>query len=120
MVQSIMYLFTGALAGALSGLLGIGGGIIMVPILILLFGLTQYQAQGTSIAVMVPPIGLLAALVYYKKGYVNLPMAVLMSAGFLVGAFFGAKLAVNLPEQLLKRLFGFALFVTSIKMMFFK
>jgi len=120
MIQSLMYLILGGLAGALSGMLGIGGGIIMVPILIFFFGLTQYQAQGTSIAVMVPPIGFLAAMVYYKKGYVNLPMAALMAAGFLIGALFGAKLALNVPEQALKRMFGFALFVTSLKMMFFK
>jgi len=119
MNQSIMYLLLGGAAGALSGMLGVGGGIIMVPALVFLFGLSQHQAQGTSLAVMVPPVGLLAAIVYYKKGYINIPMAALVAAGFLAGALLGANLSINIPETALKKAFGFILLLTSVKMMFF-
>ncbi len=119
MIQLLMYILLGTAAGVLSGLLGIGGGIIMVPALVLLFGLSQHQAQGTSLAVMIPPVGLLAAMVYYKKGFINIPVAVLVAAGFLIGGLIGAKVSINIPEETLKRGFGFILLLTSVKMMFF-
>lgn len=75
MLNISIYIFLGLIAGIMSGLVGIGGGIIIIPGLVYLFGLGQHQAQGTTLALMVPPIGLLAAWIYYKHGYVNLPMA---------------------------------------------
>lgn len=120
MQSVIVFLLLGLTAGFLSGLLGIGGGIIIVPALVLIFGFTQHQAQGTTLALMIPPIGLLAALAYYQKGFVNLKVALLICLGFIVGGFFGAKMAVNLSVDVLKRIYGIALLALGIKMVFFK
>jgi uncharacterized membrane protein YfcA len=116
MVDIVLYIVLGLVAGVLSGLLGIGGGVIIIPILILLFGLSQQQAQGTTLALMVPPIGLLAAWAYYQQGYVNIKMAAFICAGFFVGGYFGAKLATALPTGVLQKVFGAALLLTAIYM----
>jgi uncharacterized membrane protein YfcA len=116
MVDIALYLVLGLVAGVLSGLLGIGGGIIIVPALVLLFGLTQHQAQGTTLALMVPPIGLLAAWAYYQQGYVDLKIAAFICVGFFVGGFFGAKLATALSTGVLQKVFGVALLLTAIYM----
>lgn len=99
----------GVAVGVLSGLLGIGGGIVLVPGLMLLFGFSQPEAQGTSLAVMIPPIGLFAALVYYQHGYVRLPVAGWIALGFLVGALIGAKLVPSIPPTALRIAFGLLL-----------
>lgn len=116
MPNIVLYIVLGLVAGALSGLLGIGGGIIIVPTLILLFGLTQQQAQGTTLALMIPPIGILAAWVYYQQGYVDLKIAAFVCLGFLIGGFFGAKLATGLSTAVLQKVFGVALLLTAIYM----
>ena len=87
----VLLLLVGLAAGILSGLLGIGGGILIIPSLVFLFGLSQQAAQGTTLALMVPPIGLLAAWTYYKQGYVDLKMAGLICAGFFIGGLLGAR-----------------------------
>jgi uncharacterized membrane protein YfcA len=117
-VNIILYIALGLAAGVLSGLLGIGGGIIIVPAMIILFGLTQQQAQGTTLALMIPPIGLLAAWTYYKHGYVDIRIAAFVCLGFFVGGFFGAKLATGLSTQVLQKVFGVALLLTAIYMIF--
>jgi uncharacterized membrane protein YfcA len=117
-VNIILYIALGLAAGVLSGLLGIGGGIIIVPALIILFGLTQQQAQGTTLALMIPPIGLLAAWTYYKAGYVDIKIAAFICLGFFIGGFFGAKLATGLSTQVLQKVFGVALLLTAIYMIF--
>jgi uncharacterized membrane protein YfcA len=114
------FLFLGLLAGILSGLLGIGGGILLIPALVFIVGLTQHQAQGTTLALMVPPIGLLAAWTYYKQGYADLKIAGLICLGFFVGGLLGAKFATALNPALLKKLFGVALLVTALKMILAK
>jgi uncharacterized membrane protein YfcA len=111
-----LYLLLGLLAGVLSGLLGIGGGIIVVPVLVLLFGFSHHLAQGTTLAMMVPPIGLLAAWAYYSEGFVDFKVAGLMCIGFFIGGFFGAKFATALPETILSRIFGVAMLIVSVKM----
>ncbi|MCK5535031.1 sulfite exporter TauE/SafE family protein [bacterium] len=111
-----LYLIIGLLAGSLSGLLGIGGGSIIIPILIYLFGLSQHQAQGTTLALMVPPIGLLAAWHYYRNGNVNIYMASYICIGFLIGGLIGAFLAHSISAIILKRIFGVFLLIISIKM----
>lgn len=83
-----------------------GGGIIVIPCLIYIFGFSQHAAQGTTLAMMIPPIGLLAAWVYYRQGHVNLPVAGLICLGFVLGGFLGAKFAVGLPEFILRKIFG--------------
>jgi uncharacterized membrane protein YfcA len=116
----VPFLLLGLLAGILSGLLGIGGGIVIVPALVFVFGLSQHMAQGTTLALMVPPIGLLAAWTYYKQGNVNLAIAALICLGFFFGGLLGAKLAGIVSGVLLKRLFGLALLITALKMIFAK
>lgn len=108
----------GLLAGALSGLVGIGGGIIMVPVLVLLFGLSQHQAQGTTLAVLVLPVGILGAWTYYRHGYVDLKMAAAICLGFLIGSLFGARLATDLPGLVLQKVFGVALLLVALRMIF--
>jgi uncharacterized membrane protein YfcA len=114
------FLMLGLLAGVLSGLLGLGGGILIVPALVLIFGLSQHTAQGTTLALMVPPIGLLAAWTYYKQGYVDLKIAALICVGFFFGGLLGAKLATLIDAALLKKLFGVALLVTALRMILAK
>ncbi len=101
-----LLLMFGVTIGILSGLLGIGGGVVLVPGLILLFGFSQAEAQGTSLAVMIPPIGLFAAMVYYQHGYVRLPVVGLIATGFMAGALLGAKLVPHLPLAALRLGFG--------------
>lgn len=102
----------GLFAGALSGLVGVGGGIIIVPALVCLFGFSQHLAQGTTLALMVPPIGVLAAWAYYKEGYVDLKIAILVAIGFLAGSYFGSNLALGLSQKTLAKTFG--VFITCV------
>jgi uncharacterized protein len=102
----VQLLLFGACIGVISGLLGIGGGIILVPGLMLLFGFSQQEAQGTSLAAMIPPIGIFAAMVYYQNGYVKIPVATAVAAGFMVGAYFGALLLPRVPVIGLRLAFG--------------
>ena len=108
----------GLVAGTFSGLIGIGGGTIIVPGLGFLFGLSQHQAQGTTLALLVPPIGLLAASTYYKQGYVDLHVAALICIGFFFGGLLGAKFATKLSDIALEKVFGVALLLVSLKMIF--
>ena len=110
------YLLLGLVAGVISGLIGIGGGVIIVPALVFIFGLSQHQAQGTTLALLVPPIGLLAAWTYYKQGYVDLKIAALICAGFVIGGLWGSKLAVALSNRALQKVFGTALLLIALKM----
>ena len=112
----LLYILLGVVAGILSGLIGIGGGIIIVPALVLLFGLSQHCAQGTTLALMVPPIGLLAALAYYKQGFVDLKIAAFVCIGFFIGGLLGANLAIGIPSVVLKKIFGVVLLLVSVKM----
>jgi uncharacterized protein len=114
------YVVLGLIAGALSGLIGIGGGIIIIPVLVYVFGFTQHQAQGTTLALMIPPIGLLAALEYYKAGHVDLKVAGLVCLGFIVGGLFGSKIAVGMSDQSLQRVFGIILLLIALKMLLVK
>ena len=116
----ILYLLLGLITGVLSGLIGIGGAIIIIPTLVIFFGLEQRMAQGTTLALMVPPIGLLAAWTYYKAGFVDLKIAALICAGFFFGGLLGAKFAVHVPDNILRKVFGFLLLVASLKMILTK
>ena len=110
----------GLAAGVLSGILGLGGGVLIVPALVLGFGFSQHLAQGTTLALLVPPIGLLAAWTYYRHGHVNLAAAAWICLGFLLGGLLGARIAVALPALLLRRVFGVFLLLISVRMIFFK
>jgi uncharacterized membrane protein YfcA len=120
MTSVLLYLLLGLVAGIASGLIGIGGGTIIVPALVFLFGLSQHKAQGTTLALLVPPIGLLAAWTYYKQGYVDLKIVILICIGFFFGGLFGAKVATKLSNVVLERVFGIALLLISLKMIFSK
>lgn len=115
----LLYSLLGIVAGTLSGLIGIGGGIIIIPALIFLFGLSQQEAQGTTLALMIPPIGLLAALQYYQQGYVNLKIAAFICIGFFLGGWLGAKFATSLSTVVLEKIFGASLLLISLKILFF-
>ena len=116
--MSLFYILLGLLAGVLSGLIGIGGGVIIVPSLIFWFGFSQQEAQGTTLGLLVPPIGILAAWTYYQQGYVNLKVAALICFGFVLGGLLGAKIAVDLPSDVLEKVFGIALLLIALKMIF--
>lgn len=115
-MNQFLYVLLGLGAGVCAGVFGIGGGVILIPALVYLFGLTQHQAQGTTLAILVPPIGLLAALRYYYSGNVKLGMAGFVCLGFFVGGLLGAHLVQDLPDPLLKRLFGLFLLAISVRM----
>ena len=110
------YIILGVLTGILSGLIGLGGGFLIVPALVFLFGMSQHQAQGTTLAMLVPPIGILAAWTYYQKGFVDIRVAAFIAAGFFIGSAIGARYAVGLSSETLGRVFGVALVVIGLKM----
>jgi len=115
-----LYLILGLIAGVFGGFLGIGGGTILIPALVYMFDLSQHQAQGTTLAIMVPPIGLLAALRYYMSGNVKLSIAAFVCVGFFIGGFFGAQLAHKIPDLLLRRIFGVFLLFVALRMILVK
>ena len=119
-ISIFLFLLLGLITGILSGLIGIGGAIIIIPSMVLVFGMSQHMAQGTTLALMVPPIGLLAAWTYYKAGFVDFKVAALICLGFFVGGLIGARLVGDIPDLLLKRIFGFVLLLAALKMIFTK
>jgi uncharacterized membrane protein YfcA len=112
------YGILGLTAGAISGLLGIGGAIVIIPALVFIFGFSQKMAQGTTLLLMVPPIGLLAALQYYRGGNIDLKAGAIIAALFFVGGFFGAKLADLIDPALMRKIFAVCLAGISVKMFF--
>jgi len=115
-----LYLIIGIVAGFLAGTFGIGGGVVMVPSLVFLFGLSQHQAQGTSLAVMALGIFILPAWRYYAAGNVKIQMAVMITFGFIFGSLIGSHLVQGIPETSLKKYFGILLVAIGCKMIFFK
>jgi uncharacterized protein len=110
----------GAAAGVLAGMFGIGGGLIIVPALVILFGFKQHAAVGTSLGALLLPVGAIGAWVYWRNGNVNLRYSALLAAGLLVGAFLGAKLVEPVSDLALRRMFGVFLLVVSVKMLWGK
>ncbi len=116
----LILVLIGLVAGIFSGLIGIGGAIIIIPALVFILGMDQYSAQGTSLAVMLPPIGLLAAYSYYKEGALNLTYALIIAGAFLIGGYIGSKFALSIPEVTLKKIFAVVLFLIALRMLFEK
>lgn len=116
MTEIIILIVIGLLAGILSGAMGVGGGIVVVPALVFFLGLTQHQAQGTSMALLLPPIGILAVLNYSKQNYINWKYVLILSILFVIGAYIGSVVAVSLPERALKKIFGVLMLVAALKM----
>lgn len=119
MLQLVMVGAIGLLAGVLSGLFGIGGGIVIVPLLVLLVGFTTTQAAGTSLAALLLPVGALGALEYWRAGQVDLRVALILAGGLLLGAYLGARLGISLPVEVVQRGFGVLLLVVGIRFVFF-
>ncbi len=116
----IGYIGIGLAAGIFSGLLGIGGGVVVVAALVFFLGFSQHMAQGTSLAMLIPPIGILAVWTYFKQGYVDIKVAAFLCVGFVLGGLLGAKIAIGLPKEVLTKVFGAGLLLIAIKMIFTK
>ena len=113
----LILIVIGLAAGGLSGLVGVGGGIIMVPFLVLFLGFSQQQAQGTSLAVLVVPVTALAVFNYYQAGFINWKYAMVIALFFVIGGYFSSKFAVGLDQKTLKRIFSIVLLVIAGKML---
>lgn len=118
--QLIILILIGLVSGILSGVFGIGGAIIVIPALIFILGLTQHQAQGTSLAFMIPPVGILAAWNYWKAGHVNWKFALILSLTFVIGAYLGSYFSLSIPDRTLRRLFGVLMILMALKLIFSK
>jgi len=118
MNEIILLLIVGLLAGFVGGMMGVGGGVVVIPALVFIMGFSQHQAQGTALAFMLPPIGLMAAWNYYKAGYVNVKYALLLMVAFVVGAWVGSMISLKLPEKVLKKIFGVMLLYVAYRMIF--
>jgi uncharacterized protein len=115
----ILIVVLGIAAGLLSGMVGIGGGIVIVPVLMMFFGLSQHTAQGTTLAMLSFPVSLVGAWTYYKKGMVDWRIAAILSIGFVVGGYFGSKYAVSVPSLIVKRFFAVLMIIVAVKFLFF-
>ncbi|HOO98958.1 MAG TPA: sulfite exporter TauE/SafE family protein [Bacteroidales bacterium] len=116
----IIVIIIGIITGITAGMLGVGGAIIMVPALIFFLGFSQHMAQGTSLAVMLPPIGIVAAYNYWKAGHVDLRIALILALTFIIGSYFGSRFAINIPQHLLKKIFGLVLLMVALRMLIWK
>ena len=118
-METIVYLvLIGLAAGFLGGMVGIGGGVLIVPALVLLLGLSQHQSQGISLAMMIFPVGILGVINYYKKGFVDFRYAGLLAVGFFLGSYIGSKFSLTLPQELVKKIFAVVMILLAIKLLF--
>ena len=115
----IILILIGLAAGMLSGLVGVGGGIIMVPLFVVFIGITQHNAQGMSLAVMLPPVTFFAVYNYHKAGAIDWKMALIVSVVFIIGGYLGSKLALKIDQHTLKKIFGVMMLIAAIKLIFF-
>lgn len=113
-----MILLIGLAVGVISGIVGIGGGILFIPALVYMLGMDQYKAQGTSLGALLAPVGLLAFMEYYRNGHADLRVALLLALGFFIGGYFGAVFAVHVPELWLRRIFALTLIAVGGRMFF--
>jgi uncharacterized membrane protein YfcA len=116
----LVLLIIGFAAGVLSGVVGIGGGLVIVPALTILLGMNQLTAQGTTLALFLPPIGFLAVYNYYKAGFVDVKSGLIMAITFIIGGYFGSKISISLDQQTVKKIFGIITLLVAVKMIFGK
>jgi hypothetical protein len=116
LAEVLILIVVGLIAGFAGGTLGVGGGIVIVPALVFILGFTQHHAQGTSLAVLLFPIGILGVINYAKAGYVNFKIAAILILAFIAGSYLGSKFAISMPEKTLKQIFGLFMLFVSIKM----
>ena len=114
----VILIVIGLAAGIMGGLVGIGGGIVIVPALIYFLSFSQKEAQGTSLGILLLPIGILGVWQYYKAGYVDMRIVWLVAAGFLAGSYFGSKIALSLPQEMVKKIFAILMIAVAFKMLF--
>lgn len=112
-------LVIGLFAGFMSSMVGIGGGVVIVPALVILFGLSQKMAQGTSLAMMLPPIGVLAVINYHKQGYVDFKIAAILCVSFILGSYLGSKVVLGLDTAVVKKIFAVFMMIIAVKYLFF-
>jgi uncharacterized membrane protein YfcA len=120
MNEILILLCIGLAAGCLSGLVGVGGGIIIVPALVYFLGFNQQMAQGTSLSILLLPTGIFAVMSYYQKGFVDWKIALIIASSFLLGGFIGAKVAISLDQNVVKKIFAAFMVLMGIKMLFWK
>ena len=120
MSELIIILAIGLAAGLLSGSMGVGGGVIIVPSLIFFMGFSLHQAQGTSLALMTIPVMLVAASNFYKEGFVDIKVALLLAVTFIVGGYLGSKFSIMMPEKIMRKGFGVFMIFVALKMIFSK
>ena len=113
----LLLIIVGLAAGVLSGMVGVGGGIIVVPALVIFLGFSQHQAQGTSLGLLLLPVGILAVMNYYNKGFIDIKVVAIMSIAFILGGWLGSKLSLSLPQDTVKKIFAVVLFYTAFRMM---
>ena len=114
----LILIVIGLITGAVGGMLGIGGALILIPALVYFVGFSQHEAIGTSLAVMLPPIGLFAAYNYYKAGQVKIKYALIIAAAFMIGSYFTSRLALKMPENLIRKIFSVFIILIAIRMFF--
>ncbi len=114
----IILLVVGLASGTLAGLVGVGGGVIIIPSLVYFLGFSQKEAQGTSLGILLLPVGILAAINYYKQGFIDIKVVLIVSAAFIIGGFFGSKRALSVSQETLRKVVGTVLLVLAIKMLF--
>ena len=118
-MQTLLFLILiGMAAGFLGGMGGIGGGVLIVPALVLILGLSQHKAQGISLAMILFPVGILGVINYYKKGYVDFKYAGLLAVGFLIGSYVGSKFSLSLPQETVKKVFAVVMILLALKLLF--
>jgi uncharacterized membrane protein YfcA len=116
-MTTLILLAIGLCAGVLGGMFGLGGGLVIVPALLLILKVTEAEAIGTSLAALIPPVGLLGAIEYHRHGYINIRYAGLVALGLFVGAYFGAKIMTSLPPELIRRLYALFLLAVAARML---
>ncbi len=114
----IILLLVGLTAGVLSGMVGIGGGIVIVPALVYFLGFSQLNAQGNSLALIMLPVGFLGVIQYYKMGHVNYNVVLILAAGFILGSFFGSRISLSIPQDTVKKIFAMLMILIACKMLF--
>ena len=114
----IILIIVGIAAGMLGGMVGIGGGIVIVPALVYFLGFSQKSAQGTSLGLLLLPVGILGVMQYYKQGHVDFKIVAIVAIGFLAGSYFGSKIALSLPQETVKKIFAILLIIVAVKMLF--
>jgi uncharacterized membrane protein YfcA len=123
LTQLLLVILIGFVAGILGGMVGIGGGIVIVPALVMLLGFTQHQAQGSSLVLLMLPVGILGVYNYYQQGHITMntfKLVLILAVGFVVGSYFGSKIAVAIDVKLLRKLFAGFIMLVALKMLFDK